>query len=134
MVFHWTPPAEALYLFDSEGHSQWVSTSAELLATLAALHVFEHLEFMTDNRSNEGMRIQLQCYWLSFTRFTKLGSQVNARETDAVYDTVGGRPRFRTTSSYKSRTSNSAVSAASWSTKIMCLPKSKAVRIQKAYT
>ncbi|CAE7357217.1 unnamed protein product [Symbiodinium sp. CCMP2592] len=61
-------PSEAPYLFDSEGHSQWASASAELLATLAALHIFGHLEAgptrrlmkvevlaQTDNKSNEGL-------------------------------------------------------------------------------
>ena len=61
-------PAEAPYLFNSEGQSQWASASAELLATLAALHVFGHLESgparrvitvellaQTDNKSNEGL-------------------------------------------------------------------------------
>ena len=61
-------PAEAPYLFDSEGHSQWASASAGLLATLAALHAFGHLEpsatrrlitvevlAQTDNKSNEGL-------------------------------------------------------------------------------
>ena len=61
-------PSEAPYLFDSEGHSQWASASAELLATLAALQVFGHLDpspvrrlitievlAQTDNKSNEGL-------------------------------------------------------------------------------
>ncbi|CAE7433740.1 unnamed protein product, partial [Symbiodinium sp. CCMP2456] len=60
--------AEAPYLFNAEGQSQWASASAELLATLAALHVFGHLEAgparrvitvellaQTDNKSNEGL-------------------------------------------------------------------------------
>ncbi|CAE7884862.1 mettl24, partial [Symbiodinium necroappetens] len=59
-------PDEAPYLFDPEGHSQWASASAELLATLAALHAFGHLEgnaqrrimtvevlAQTDNKANE---------------------------------------------------------------------------------
>ncbi|CAE7892148.1 unnamed protein product, partial [Symbiodinium sp. KB8] len=61
-------PDEAPYLFDPEGHSQWASASAELLATLAALHAFGHLEgsaqrrimtvevlAQTDNKANEGL-------------------------------------------------------------------------------
>ncbi|OLQ11786.1 hypothetical protein AK812_SmicGene4399 [Symbiodinium microadriaticum] len=61
-------PDEAPYLFDPEGHSQWASASAELLATLAALHAFGHLEVnaqrrimtvevlaQTDNKANEGL-------------------------------------------------------------------------------
>ena len=162
-------PAEAPYLFDSEGHSQWASASAELLATLAALHVFGHLEpstdrrmltievlAQTDNRSNEGLskkgsttkwpllminmqlthvlmkaglklnlgwrprdenqeadaltneifdlfsgdlRIHLQYSELPLAFLHSLYearlSQVNARDAEAVRDTVGGRPRFR---------------------------------------
>ncbi|CAE7937949.1 FCPC [Symbiodinium necroappetens] len=61
-------PDEAPYLFGPEGHSQWASASAELLATLAALHAFGHLEVnaqrrimtvevlaQTDNKANEGL-------------------------------------------------------------------------------
>ncbi|CAE7253326.1 unnamed protein product [Symbiodinium sp. CCMP2592] len=59
-------PADAPYLFDSAGKSQWASASAELLATLAALWFFGHLKESssqrrlpvaiagaTDNQSNE---------------------------------------------------------------------------------
>eukprot|EP00439_Symbiodinium_sp_Y106_P005782 s7996_g1.t1 len=38
-------PAQAPWLFKSDGSSQWASTSAELLASYAALHVFGHLNF-----------------------------------------------------------------------------------------
>ena len=37
-------PEDAPYLFDSEGCSQWASASAELLATLAALRLFDYLK------------------------------------------------------------------------------------------
>ena len=60
--------AEAPYLFDSAGKSQWASASAELLASFAALWVFGHLEpkprlrkipvavsGITDNRSNQSL-------------------------------------------------------------------------------
>ncbi|CAE7632161.1 unnamed protein product [Symbiodinium sp. CCMP2592] len=59
-------PADAPYLFDEGGKSQWASASAELLATLAALWIFGHLKEnssrrrlpvaiagATDNQSNE---------------------------------------------------------------------------------
>ncbi|CAE7224100.1 mettl24 [Symbiodinium sp. CCMP2592] len=59
-------PADAPYLFDEDGKSQWASASAELLATLAALWIFGHLKESssqrrlpvaiagaTDNQSNE---------------------------------------------------------------------------------
>ncbi|CAE7196495.1 unnamed protein product [Symbiodinium sp. CCMP2592] len=59
-------PADAPYLFDEAGKSQWASASAELLATLAALWFFGHLKESssqrrlpvaiagaTDNQSNE---------------------------------------------------------------------------------
>ncbi|CAE7243210.1 unnamed protein product [Symbiodinium sp. CCMP2592] len=59
-------PADAPYLFDAAGKSQWASASAELLATLAALWFFGHLKESssqrrlpvavagaTDNQSNE---------------------------------------------------------------------------------
>ena len=59
-------PSDAPYLFDEQGKSQWSSASSELLATLAALWIFGHLEASntqrrmpvaiagaTDNQSNE---------------------------------------------------------------------------------
>ena len=59
-------PDVAPFLFDKEGKSQWASASAELLATIAALYTFRHLEPQgmrrsmtvelraeTDNQSNE---------------------------------------------------------------------------------
>ena len=59
-------PSLAPYLFDSDGRSQWASTSAELLATLVGLWVFGHLKpckvphqvpvelpAATDNKSNQ---------------------------------------------------------------------------------
>ena len=59
-------PDVAPFLFDKEGKSQWASASAELLATIAALYTFGHLEPQgmrrsmtvelraeTDNQSNE---------------------------------------------------------------------------------
>ncbi|CAE7235547.1 unnamed protein product [Symbiodinium sp. CCMP2592] len=68
VAFRTDAKCAAPYLFDSEGHSQWASASAELLATLAALHIFGHLEAgptrrlmkvevlaQTDNKSNEGL-------------------------------------------------------------------------------
>ena len=61
-------PEDAPYLFDAEGRSQWASASAELLATLAALHLFGHLKpvqrlrqfpvvipAVTDNGGNEAL-------------------------------------------------------------------------------
>ena len=61
-------PEDAPYLFDGEGRSQWASASAELMATLAALHLFGHLEptaqirqfpvvnsAVTHNRGNESL-------------------------------------------------------------------------------
>jgi hypothetical protein len=36
-------PGQAPYLFNEKGETQWASTSAELLATLAALHVLGRL-------------------------------------------------------------------------------------------
>ena len=70
-------PEDASYLFDSEGHSQWASASAELLATLAALHLFDHLKpaqrlrrfpevipAVTDNKGNEALaRKQSSTKW-----------------------------------------------------------------------
>ena len=60
--------AEAPYLFDAAGKSQWASASAELLASFAALWAFGHLEpkprvrkipvavsGITDNRSNQSL-------------------------------------------------------------------------------
>ena len=44
VVLIWAAASKAPCLFDSEGHGQWASASAQLLATLAALHVFAHLE------------------------------------------------------------------------------------------
>ena len=41
-------PGQAPYLFNEKGETQWASTSAELLATPAALHVFGHLGPFTD--------------------------------------------------------------------------------------
>ncbi|CAE7193933.1 unnamed protein product [Symbiodinium sp. CCMP2592] len=43
-------PSDAPYLFDQEGKSQWASGSAELLATLAALHVFGYLTASVDRK------------------------------------------------------------------------------------
>ena len=44
-------PADAPYLFKEDGSSQWASTTAELLASLAALHVFGWLIESKDRRS-----------------------------------------------------------------------------------
>ena len=41
-------PEDAPYLFDEQGKSQWASGSAELLATLAALHAFGYLYASVD--------------------------------------------------------------------------------------
>ena len=62
-------PAQAPWLFKSDGTSQWASTSAELLASYAALQVFGHLNFEdrrdhlrlvvnagTDNRSTPSIQ------------------------------------------------------------------------------
>ncbi|CAE7290582.1 unnamed protein product [Symbiodinium sp. CCMP2592] len=43
-------PSDAPYLFDQEGKSQWASGSAELLATLAALHIFGYLTASVDRK------------------------------------------------------------------------------------
>ncbi|CAE7249029.1 unnamed protein product [Symbiodinium sp. CCMP2592] len=43
-------PGDAPYLFDQEGKSQWASGSAELLATLAALHIFGYLTASVDRK------------------------------------------------------------------------------------
>ena len=43
-------PTEAPYLFDEQGKSQWASGSAELLATLAALHIFGYLAASVDRK------------------------------------------------------------------------------------
>ena len=64
-------PAEAPYLFDAAGKSQWASASAELLASFAALWAFGHLEpgprvrkipvavsGITDNRSNQSLAVK----------------------------------------------------------------------------
>ena len=69
---HWfclvVTPQMAPFLFKENGDSQWASASAELLATLAALHCFGYLDVsrdrknldlfvqgITDNRSNEDL-------------------------------------------------------------------------------
>ena len=43
-------PADAPYLFDEQGKSQWSSASSELLATLAALWIFGHLQESSSQR------------------------------------------------------------------------------------
>ena len=43
-------PDDAPYLFDDRGKSQWASGSAELLATLAALHIFGYLSASVDRK------------------------------------------------------------------------------------
>ena len=61
-------PQDAPYLFDAAGNAQWASTSAELLGSLAALHLFGHLSSPgtvaelpirlragTDNQANEAL-------------------------------------------------------------------------------
>ena len=61
-------PRDAPYLFDAAQNSQWASTSAELLGSLVALHVFGHLgepgtvaelplslRAGTDNQANESL-------------------------------------------------------------------------------
>ena len=46
-------PAEAPFLFKPDGASQWASTAAELLATLAALHAFGWLEETMERKTLE---------------------------------------------------------------------------------
>ena len=50
-------PSQAPYLFNEKGESQWASTSAELLATLAALHGFGHL---SPSPTRKGMVVSLK--------------------------------------------------------------------------
>ena len=68
---------DAPYLYDEKGKTQWASASAELLATLAALWAFGHLEAstqrrqvpivvsaITDNKGNESLsRKQSSTKW-----------------------------------------------------------------------
>ena len=44
-------PADIPCMFKGDGSSQWASTSAELLASLAALHVFGWLTQSKDRKS-----------------------------------------------------------------------------------
>ncbi|CAE7782898.1 unnamed protein product [Symbiodinium pilosum] len=102
---------EAPYLFDEENRSQWASASAELLATLAALFLFGHLEpaarlrhfpvvvpAVTDNRGNESlarkqsttkwplMLINIQLSHLLMKAMLKLDLQWRPREENQDAD------------------------------------------------